>query len=423
MIEGKRIDLRNDVSYVTAQEIKQFTGKTEPRILAKMDTEDDLPALFKRFGVFVLPVDRRTYAIVRGSGYHLTEAIDRAHPLVHEATLPLTLIEMAEKGPESEGRYLEHAYNTGLLERFLEIEPLYEYLSGRTTTPRFSIGVGRVQLEVRGAQIELDRTYVDGGQVIIAEAKIGIPRSFMIRQLYYPFRTFGIQEPNRVVRALFFAYDKQDKTCNLWEYKFKDPMNYESIELVKAARFRFHIRPPDPEQFETAADLTAVIPQADDLSKVMELPRQVSLGRSDSRAIAAHFGFTLRQSSYYRQAAEMLGLVKLTGNKYSLTSEGQRFVTLTVPDRNRLMTELLFRHPIMQKVLRGLMSHPGTPVTKRDITNIISRESKLTGTTPPRRAQTILSWFKWVQVNFGLVAVEEDKIWLATRFSNLNQYA
>ncbi len=423
MVEGKGIDLRNDVSFVTAQEIKQFTGKTEPRILAKMDTEDDLPDVFRRSGVFVLPIDRRTYAIVHGSGYHNTEQMNGASPTIHEATLPLTLIEMAEKGPTSEGRYLEHAYNTGLLERFLDVKPLFGYLSGRTITPQFSFFVGGVKLEVKGAQIELDRAYVDGGQIVIAEAKIGIPRSFIIRQLYYPFRTYSAQEPNRAIRTILFAYDNQAQTYNLWEYRFTDPSRYNSIELVKSGRFRFQISPPDPKHFETTADLTDAIPQADDLRKVMELPVQVAIGRTDSHSMAGFFGFTERQSSYYRQAAEMLGLVKLEGKRYSLTKKGQNFVGLGVPDRNRTMTEILFTHPIMQEVLKRLISHPNTPVSRKDIVAIIAQNSKLTGTTPPRRAQTILSWFKWVQSNFGLVIVKEEGVWLARSLPSLSQYS
>ncbi len=409
--------------FVTAREIKSFTGQAEPRILAKMDQETDLPEVFRRFGVFVLPVDRRTYAIIRGQGYHRTEKIDGHEPQVHEATLPITLIEMAEKGPLSEGLYLEHAYNSGLLERFLSVSPLYGYLRGRTTTPEFSFQIGQVHLEVKGAQIELDQTYVDGGQVVIAEAKIGIPRSFIIRQLYYPFRTLQLQEPDRPIRTLLFAYEHRTKTYNLWEYKFTEPSHYDSIELVNSARFTFRVTPPDPEQFEADAGLTEAIPQADDLEKIMELPVQVSMGKTDGRAIATYFRFTQRQSSYYRQAAEMLGLVEMRANRYYLTSVGRSFVRLAMPDRNRAMTELLFKHPVMQEVLKKLISRPEKPVTRGDIIATISRMSALTGTTPRRRAQTILSWFRWMQTNFGLVVVERQKIWLATRFPSLNRFS
>ncbi len=406
---------------MTAREIKEFTDRTEPRILAKMDEEEDLPELFRRHGVFVLPVDRRTYAIVRGQGHHRPEPMDRVRPTIHEATLPISLMEMAEKGPLSEGHYLEHAYNTGLLERFFDVKPLYGLFAGRTTTPSFLFSVGTVQLQVKGAQMELDQAYVDGGQIFIAEAKIGVPRSFIIRQLYYPFRSFKLAEPGRVVRILLFAYEKGTKSYYLWEYGFTDTLSYESIELVKAARFTLLTKPLHPEQFAVASDLTDAIPQADDLRKVMELTVQVGLGSTDSRTVAAHFQFTTRQSFYYRQAAEMLGLVDLNKNRYSLTSEGKKFFSLVAPERNRMMTELLLRHPIMQEVFKQLLSHPDRPVSRRNVAEIISQRSKLTGTTLTRRAQTILSWFRWVQTNFGLVVVIENKVSLPTRFDSEKQ--
>jgi len=88
---------------------------------------------------------------------------------------------MAEKCPLSEGHHLVHAYNSGLLERFLSLSPLYGYLSGRTTTPEFSFHIGQGAAESKGGPNRAHQTYVDGGQVVVAEAKIGIPQSFIIR--------------------------------------------------------------------------------------------------------------------------------------------------------------------------------------------------------------------------------------------------
>ncbi len=388
-----------------------------------MDQEEDLPGLFRKYGVFVLPVDRRSYAIVRGQGYHKPEEMWSTQPLVHEATLPITLVEMAEKGPRNEGLYLEYAYNTGLLERFLGVKPLYGYFGGRTTTPQFSFHIGMTQLQINGAQIEMDQTYVDGGQIIIAEAKVGVPKSFIIRQLYYPYRAFKIREPNRLVRTFLFAYDDRGKLSYLWEYAFNNPLRYDSILLVKSDRFTFRIKAPEAQQFAKHGDLTKVVPQADDLAKIIELPIQVHLGSADSEKIARHFHFTKRQSSYYRQATEGLGLVELRGRKYELTRTGHRFVGLSVPERNRAMTELLFRHPIVQETLKALLSNQDAPVSKANIEKIISESSRLTRTTLARRAQTILAWFRWIQRNFGLVVVSGDHIWLASRFPSLNGFA
>jgi hypothetical protein len=47
---------------------------------------------------------------------------------------------------------------------------------------------------------------------------------------------------------------------------------------------------------------------------------------------------------------------------------------------------------------------------KEDIVELIKIKSNLTGDIPKRRAGTILSWFKWVENNFGYLKVIDNKI-------------
>ncbi|MEM3648895.1 MAG: AAA-associated domain-containing protein, partial [Thermoproteota archaeon] len=164
---------------------------------------------------------------------------------------------------------------------------------------------------------------------------------------------------------------------------------------------------------KTESDLTPFIPQADDFQKVLEFPVKVSQGLTDSKAIAKAFDFTIRQSSYYRQAAEMLGLVVEKNNQYELTAEGRKFLQLSTPERHKMACELLFRHPIMHEVLQHLINHPNKPVSYDEVRNIINQKSKLRGATVKRRTQTIFKWFKWIQQTTGIINVKEKEVWLA----------
>jgi hypothetical protein len=66
---------------------------------------------------------------------------------------------------------------------------LIQTFRGRTTTAKFSFDVNKSQVTVDRAQIEVDAGFENSEQIILFEAKIGVPSSFGIRQLYYPFRT------------------------------------------------------------------------------------------------------------------------------------------------------------------------------------------------------------------------------------------
>ena len=70
----------------------------------------------------------------------------------------------------------------GLLEEFTKQHGLTQTMRNRTTTPEFSFFVNSSRIRVNHAQIEIDACYENLNQIIIFEAKIGIPSSFNIRR-------------------------------------------------------------------------------------------------------------------------------------------------------------------------------------------------------------------------------------------------
>src|SRR5438128_1280249 len=114
------------------------------------------------------------------------------------------------------------------LERLLEHQISFKTFRGRTTTPKFGFDVNGSQLTVQRAQIEVDAGFENSEEIILFEAKIGVPTSFGIRQLYYPFRTAYQVQNNKTVRNFFFCLkrDRNKRLYLFWEYKF-DP--YDSL--------------------------------------------------------------------------------------------------------------------------------------------------------------------------------------------------
>lgn len=74
IIKRLNIDVLKPVNYVTAKQIKQITNE-DARLMAKIDRIENLPKIFRENNLFLVPVSRKEYAIVRGTGYHKLEAI------------------------------------------------------------------------------------------------------------------------------------------------------------------------------------------------------------------------------------------------------------------------------------------------------------------------------------------------------------
>jgi hypothetical protein len=51
---------------------------------------------------------------------------------------------------------------------------------------------------------------------------------------------------------------------------------------------------------------------------------------------------------------------------------------------------------------------PRKVIARQHIVGLLNKKSHLTGSTLGRRAQTIISWFKWIRNNLGIVEVNDN---------------
>jgi len=94
------------------------------------------------------------------------------------------------------------------------------------------------------------------------------------------------------------------------------------------------------------------VPQADSFWRVAEIPLLIAQGINTSSKVAKHYKFAPRQSSYYREAAEFLDLVRQEKNfNYALTDLGNEYVNLPADERRRLLAGLLAHFPPMRAAL------------------------------------------------------------------------
>ena len=189
---------------------------------------------------------------------------------------------------------------------------------------------------------------------------------------------------------------------------------FESIKLVKAAHYRILIsKTISANNFKHIPEdnnlRKAGIPQADDVNKIIEFSVRVLEGYDNAESMRTVLGFVNRQSSYYRQAAEMLGLVEITeGYRYRLTEKGEKLVKLSGQARSSFVCKLLLQFPIINEIFLEISSDRNRAITSREIGDLIVRNSGISGSTVMRRSRTIISWFKWIRNNLGIVDVDSS---------------
>ncbi len=227
---------------LTAQNIKiscqdfKKTSEKEVRLLCKQDSREDRPQIFVDNNLFILPKRNGEYYIVKGEGYldipEITTPIQN-----YQKKLPFEL-ESSAIG-DSEMQFVYFAYANSLIRTFMNDDTLVLTIRGRKYTPSFRFNVGNQILDTVSVQTEVDAGYEGMRNIVLVEAKNSNTHNTIIRQLYYPFRQWSICT-TKSVHTLFF--EKRliggENIFHLWLYEFSDSNDYNSIRLVRSARYR-----------------------------------------------------------------------------------------------------------------------------------------------------------------------------------------
>ena len=106
-----------------------------------------------------------------------------------------------------------------------------------------------------------------------------------------------------------------------------------------------------------------------------------------------------RQGRYYRLAAEILGIIESHHNHAKLTRAGNKLLSAAdANERNILLSQLIFNAQFFQRMIPFFESNP-TGVTKDQIVKFIEEVTQPVGPSMmERRASTVISWLKEVEV-------------------------
>jgi len=395
---------------ISAEAIKAYR---EPRLMAKFDHWNALPKIFKSNHLSILPVSRGDYIVSSVNNYHRFEP-EPCMP-IRQLSLPANLQSLDVKNITSESQALNAAMVSGIMADFLTESMLLPTVSGRMGSGRFEFTATKhddttLDIAVDSAQIEIDAAYESQNSLAIFEAKNHISDDFLIRQLYYPFRTWQAKII-KSIRPIFLTYSNGVYT--LREYCFTETSHYNAIALRQHAKYAIE---------ETAIDLHAIrdilhnarikpepadipFPQADNFPRIInlceimqarELNNEACL---DKAAITQEYDFDARQADYYVNAGRYLGLVEKINTGYRLSGRGRKILALPYKQRQLQYCDCLFSHRIFNELMRQFFRTGRIPVHVAIIQTMQTTRTvqlDLAPATLSRRAKTVYSWLSWV---------------------------
>lgn len=153
------------------------------------------------------------------------------------------------------------------------------------------------------------------------------------------------------------------------------------------------------------------LPQANNLETILSTIQAVADGSISPAEIAERLGMVERQGAYYRDAADLLGLISIgdTGN-VRVTDRGLRVLGARdqLQQRNRLRFALRKVEGIC--LLLDLLRCSGGQRSLAQLESHLQSHSSLSHSTVARRLSTLLAWMEvvgWIRVNNDQITLTE----------------
>ena len=391
---------------ISATQIKKYR---EPRLMAKFDHSINLPKLFSNNQLTILPISRGDYIISHFDAYHEFEPNNSP---IAKISIPEYIQSLDPNNITSEAIALNCALVSGIVSDFLDDEQIVPTVSGRMGSGLFNFQIGNLKSNtlstvcVNNSQIEIDGAYEGIESLSLFEAKRDLSDDFLVRQLYYPYRTW-LNKISKPIRPIFLIYS--NGIYRVYEYEFTDPENYSSISLVKQKNYSIEDTSIDVRDIQdilnkcNSSDEPPIpFPQADIFDRVINLCELLYERNLNRNNITEQYAFDVRQTSYYTDAARYLGLVeKINTNNvqtYYLTEKAKKILQMNYKYRQLAFCDCILSHKVFSKTLQKYFS-TGVMPNKEQIVKIM-KESSLyhinSNTTYERRASTIKGWINWI---------------------------
>lgn len=395
---------QNGQFVISAEQIKEFR---EPRLMTKFDHRINLPEIFAANNLAILPITRGDYVISSFSAY---KEFDEPSKEVQRISIPAHIQSLMPQFLVSEAIALNCANACGMLGDFLEDDELVPTVGGRMGSGCFEFGIntawGTKNLTVSNSQIEIDAAYEGVNYLSLFEAKRDLADDFLVRQLYYPFRTWS-ERVTKTVKTVFLFFS--NGMFNLYQYQFEEPQNYNSLRLVRQKNYMIatEVGLADIENLLRTVPLVhepdIPFPQADRMSRIVNLVELLNERPMTKQDITSEYAFDERQTNYYTDAGRYLGLIDKIkaedGNVlFRLSACGRRIMGLKYKERQLALATQILRHKVFNESLK-LHLQCGEMPDKQTIVQIMQRSNIYhvgADNTYLRRSSTVAGWVNWI---------------------------
>ncbi|MDR0483855.1 MAG: transcriptional regulator, partial [Alphaproteobacteria bacterium] len=331
--------INNDGQFnITAEKIKNL--QEEPRLVTKFDNMSQLPQIFVDNKLTILPITRGSY-VVAPLDVYVKFPEDIYSSDIKNMEFPENIQSLEPNNITSEATAINCAYISGILEDFVDDNELKPTISGRMSANEFSFNITdhkkkeKISLNIKGSQLEIDGGYEGINSFTIIEAKNNIADDFIVRQLYYPLRLWH-NKVSKPIKTIFLVYT--NNIFYLYEYKFKDINDYNSLNLIKYQRYSLEKLDITVSDIQNLIDKTKIIqeptnipfPQADSFERVINLCELLLNEGLSKQDITSNYGFDSRQTDYYVSAAKYLGLAEENEEIIMLSEQGKKILSLDV---------------------------------------------------------------------------------------------
>lgn len=390
---------------ISSAEINNFR---EARLMTKFDHRSQLPELFAKHKLSILPTSRGTYEI---GAFETFCDFNKEDIEIVTVGFPTFLESIDYKDIISESIAINCAFVSKILHDFTDEENLFPTVSGRMSSSLFGFAIksnqGVFRINVENSQIEIDGGFEGDNSLSLIEAKNYISDDFLIRQLYYPYRLWSDKIVKRV-RPIFLTYS--NGIFDLREYEFTNPELYNSIRLLRHKKYAVQERDINIENIQNILDNVQVakepelpFPQADSFERVINLCELLKQkGFISKEDITHNYDFDHRQTDYYSNAAKYLGLIEGRCENQqigcTLTQDGNRIFNLPIIERQLEFVRLILSRAAFKNTLK-LYFDKGDVPTKDEVIEIM-KDARLynidSEQTYRRRASTVISWINWI---------------------------
>lgn len=391
----------------------------EARLMTKFDKEIDLPKIFKKNNLSILPIGRGEYVLGKFKTYFEIKSKEPSEPKIMK--LPQKLTSIDTKKITSESVAINVAFASGMIDDLLnssELNKAYLTITGRMGSKLLNFNIdSKIKAEspyninVENSQIEIDSAFENKEKILLIEAKIDEKKDFNIRQLFYPYLFLKNKLLDKEIIPVLLIYTQGSFIFNIFE--FKDETNYSSIKFLEQKIYKLsdeiNISMNEvinimntvniiEDRYTDKAENYIPFPQANSFNIVLKLIEFISNNDKTKSDIALKFGFEERQSTYYHDALRFLGYSNELKNSSTVTLNKHGMKVLKIKNEKvgklQIIKDIL-KDRIMNEAMRKTISD-GKVINIKDCFVLLNENLALSKKTKKRRASTVRRWIIWI---------------------------